>query len=177
MLGMRSPVLAVQLGVLERSRHAVDDPVAQRREADDLIGCSASMISSARAKPTAPAMFWVPRALPELLAAAAQLAASNGVRLLEVQRAHALGPVDLVAENDAASTPSSTDIERDLAECLRRVGVEERAALVGDGGERRDVVDRPISLLPCMIETSLVFGRIAAARSSAWMWPSARGLR
>ena len=59
----------------------------------------------------------------------------------DVEGADPLGAVDLVAERLSRSIPSA-DVERDLADRLGGVGVEEDAALVAEPADRADRVDR-----------------------------------
>ena len=47
------------------------------------------------------------------------------------------GPLNLCADSDSRSTPSARDVDRDLADRLHGVGVEERAALVRDRARAR----------------------------------------
>ena len=57
-----------------------------------------------------------------------------------IQRADALRPVDLVAADRGEIDLPAGQVERDLSRRLREVGVEQRAGLLGDRGERRDVL-------------------------------------
>ena len=82
---------------------------------------------------------------PALLAAAADQRLQPHPRAAaHVERADALRPVDLVAGDAHQVDPHRLDVERDLADRLRRVGVEERlvlAAQPADLGERLDDAD------------------------------------
>ena len=85
------------------------------------------------------------RAEAALLAAAHDQRHQPHARLAaDVERADALGPVDLVAGDAHQVDVHRLDVERDLAGGLRRVGVEEGlllAADLADLGERLDDAD------------------------------------
>ena len=55
----------------------------------------------------------------------------------DVQRADALRAVELVAADRGQVDLPCRQVERDLAGRLRGIGVEQRAGLLGDGGQRR----------------------------------------
>ena len=105
------------------------------------VGCSASMISRARANPTAPGVFCVPDRFLDSCPPP-RMSGANGRALLQVERAEPLGTVDLVAGEGRGVDAKGVNVERDLADRLRGVGVHERATLVRDLRELGDRVDR-----------------------------------
>src|SRR5205823_11025819 len=92
------------------------------------------------AEPDAERRWQGPRAQAALLAAAIdQRQQSHPRPTTDVERADTFGPIYLVAGNRQQVDLHSPDIERDLAEGLRRIGVEQHAlgaAQCTDLGER-----------------------------------------
>ena len=70
-------------------------------------------------------------------------AGSNGAPRRKKMAPTPLGPWILCAESVSASTPSAVDVDRDLPGRLNGVGMKQRAALVRDLRQRRQVVDVP----------------------------------
>jgi hypothetical protein len=89
-----------------------------------------------------------------------------------VERAHALGAIKLVRRNRREIDIVLDDVERDLADGLHRVGVEEHAALVAQRANLAMGCSTPISLFAAMMVTRMVLSSMARFRSSRSMRPS-----
>jgi hypothetical protein len=90
----------------------------------------------------------------------------------DVEGTHALGGVYLVADHAEQVDAKSAHVDRDLADGLGGVGVEERSVLAGDAGSSSMGCSTPVSLLAVMIDTRAVRGVIASARSCGFTRPS-----
>ena len=87
------------------------------------------------------------------------------------------GPCSLCAVSDNRSIASLLHVDRQLAGALRRVDVEQHAALAAERDRSRQCPDTPISLFTCISDTSSVSGRSAAATCSASTMPVGAGLQ
>jgi hypothetical protein len=90
-----------------------------------------------------------------------------------VERAHALGAVNLVSGEREHVDVVGDHVDRNLAHGLHRVGVEEHALLVTELADFGDGLQTPISLLAAMIVTRIVLSSMARFRSSRSISPSA----
>ena len=94
--------------------------------------------------------------------------------LAHVERAHALGGVELVAAHAVEVDAQRLHVHRDLAQRLHAIHVQRHAGLARRCARfRRWAARFPVSLLACMMETSTVSGRSARRTSSGSTTPSA----
>ena len=133
-----TPSIAARRPASRRSRSAA------RRAASAVISAAAS--AAAAPSPTMPGAFSVPGRRPRSWPPPSKSGARRtvGCRRAHVERADALRSVDLVRRDRQQVDAHRVDVERDAAEGLRRVGVEQDAAgarQAADRGERLQHAD------------------------------------